>query len=401
MKKRSKKLGVGGAIITSHAKQLVNQVLDSGRLSYGPFLRRFEKDFAALCNRKFAISANSGTDALLVSVQALKELDGWKDGDEVLVPALTFIATSNVVLQNNLKPVFVDIDSKTYNIDPAKIEEKITKRTRAIIPVHLCGLSAEMEDIMAIAKKYKLRVIEDSCETVGVKYRGKPVGSLGDIACFSTYIAHLITTGVGGLALTNNPEIATKIRSLVNHGRDSIYISIDDDRGKKGKALQEIISRRFSFVSIGHSNRLTELEGALGIAQLKDLSKNIHLRQKYAASLLKDLKPFVKFLQLPTWPKYTEHAFMMFPITVIDKKIKRDELMQYLEEGGIETRPLFPLLSQPLYKKLFGNLESHYPNAAFVGRNGFYIGCHPELKMSDFRYIISIFQKFFREYKNR
>jgi len=169
MKKIKKQLGVGSAIITPLAKKYVHQVLESGRLSYGPFLQAFERKFAEIHNRRFAISTNSGTSALQVAVHALKSLDGWKDGDEILVPALTFIATSNVVLLNNLKPVFVDIDPKTYNLDPGKIEAKITNKTRAIMPVNLFGLPADMKKITIIAKKYKLRLIEDSCETMYVK----------------------------------------------------------------------------------------------------------------------------------------------------------------------------------------------------------------------------------------
>jgi dTDP-4-amino-4,6-dideoxygalactose transaminase len=399
IKRRKKQIGTGGSIITPSAKKLVGQVLDSGRLSYGPFLKKFEAKFAKKHGRKFAVTVNSGTGALLVAIQALKELENWKDGDEIIVPALTFIATSNVVLQNKLHPVFADIDAKTYNIDPRKIEKKITKYTRAIIPVHLFGLSAEMDEIVKIAKKHKLRIIEDSCEIAGVNYRSKPVGSMGDIACFSTYMAHLVTTGVGGLILTNDPQIAVKARSLVNHGRDSIYISMDDDKNKGGKRLAEIINRRFSFTSVGHSFRLTELEGALGIAQLKELPANIKKRQYFAKLLLKGLRPYKKFLYLPEWPKYSEHAFMMFPITIINKRIKRDELTQYLEEMNIETRPMFPILSQPIYRKLFGDIENQYPAAMRVNKDGFFIGCHPELKKSDIQYVIEVFADFFKKIK--
>ncbi|MBI2097310.1 MAG: aminotransferase class V-fold PLP-dependent enzyme [Candidatus Sungbacteria bacterium] len=205
--KRKAQLGVGGNPITPLAggnpitplaRRLVLKVLDSGRVSYGPFLERFEEKFAKLHGRRFAVTANSGTSALQIAVHALKELGGWRDGDEILVPALTFIATPNVILQNQMKPVFADVDPRTYHINPAEIEKRITKKTRAIMPVHLFGVSAEMKPIMAAAKKYKLRVIEDSCQAMGVKHRGQPVGSAGDIACFSTYAAHLITTGVGG-----------------------------------------------------------------------------------------------------------------------------------------------------------------------------------------------------------
>lgn len=394
--KCKKQLGVGGFTMTPLAKKYINEVLKSGRLSYGPFLRSFEKKFAQIHNRRFAISANSGTSALQVAVHALKAIDGWKDGDEVLVPALTFVATPNVVLLNNLKPVFVDIDAHTYNIDSRKIEEKITRKTRAIMPVNLCGLPCDMVAIRKIVKKYNLRIIEDSCETMFVKRDGQVVGSLSDISCFSTYMAHLLTTGVGGLSLTNDKEIAIKLRSLVNHGRDSIYISIDDDKGKGGKKLQEIIGRRFSFTDIGYSYRLTELEGALGLAALTRWKEDLWLRNKNAKMLLNGLAEFSDFLQLPHIPNGVEHAFMMFPITVINKKVDPIELVNWLENWNIETRPLLPLLNQPIYQKIFENLEPRYPVATFIRKNGFYIGCHPQLKNSDISYIVSVFNEFFK-----
>ncbi|MDO8430322.1 MAG: DegT/DnrJ/EryC1/StrS family aminotransferase [bacterium] len=394
--KYKKQLGVGGFSATPITKKYVNEVLKTGRLSYGPFLKSFEKKFAEIHNRRFGISVNSGTSALQVAVHALKSFDGWQDGDEILVPALTFIATSNVVLSNNLKPVFVDIDKRTYNIDPKNIEKKITKKTRAIMPVNLCGLPANMKAIMKIAKKHKLRVIEDSCETMFVKRDGEMVGSLSDIACFSTYVAHLLTTGVGGLVLTNDKEIAIKLRSLVNHGRDSIYLSIDDDKNKSGGEMKEIISRRFSFIDIGYSYRLTEFEGALGLAGLAQWKENITARKKNARMLLNGLAQFSDFLQLPYIPRGAEHAFMMFPITVINKKINMIELVNWLESWNIETRPLFPLLNQPIYQKIFGDLEPKYPIATFVRKNGFYIGCHPQLKSADISYIISVFKDFFK-----
>lgn len=397
MKRRAKQIGTGGGMVTPYAKKLVNKVLDSGRLSYGPYLKQFEREFARLHDRRFGISVSSGTSALLVSLQALKEREGWKDGDEVIVPALTFIATSNVIIQNGLTPVFVDVLPTTANIDPRKIEEKITSRTRAIMPVHLFGLSAEMDEVMRIAKKHGLRVVEDSCETVGVRYRGKPVGSLGDFACYSTYMAHIVTTGVGGIILTNDPDLAVRARSLVNHGRDAIYISIDDDKGKRGKELEEVIGRRFSFISVGHSYRLTELEGALGVAQLAFLKKNLALRARNAAYLLKALAPYKKQLQLPEWPPYAEHAFMMFPIVVRDPKIDPRKLTAHLEQWNIETRPLFPLVDQPVYKKLFGDILHKYPVAAHLNKNGFFIGCHVELVKKDLEYIAQVFYNFFKK----
>lgn len=397
LRRYSQKIGVGGAIITPYAKRLVNRALDSGRISYGPMLRRFESEFALLCERRFAISANSGTSAMQVALHALKEKDGWQDGDEVIVPAITFVATSNVVLQNGLKPIFVDVDPKTYHIDPKKIEAAITKRTRAIMPVHLFGMSADMDPILVMAKKYKIRIVEDSCEAVGVRYKGRPVGALGDIACFSTYMAHLITTGVGGLALTNDPDLAVRMKSLVNHGRDSIYVSMDDDKGLKGKARFEVVNKRFNFTSIGYSYRMTELEGALGIAELKYLKKNIRLRQRYAAYLLKGMRRYERFLQLPTRPRDREHAYMMFTMIVKDPRITRDELVAWLEDWNVETRYMMPVINQPIYTKIFGDLESKYPVAAHINHYGFYIGCHPEMNKKSMDYILAVFAAFFKK----
>ncbi|ETR65684.1 MAG: glutamine--scyllo-inositol transaminase, partial [Candidatus Magnetoglobus multicellularis str. Araruama] len=274
IKRREKFVGVGDFQVTPEIRKYVNDVLDSGRLSYGPYLSKFEHDFAYLHDCLFGIMCNSGTGALQVAVQTLKIHHSWKDGDEVLVPATTFVATSNVVLHNNLKPVFVDVDAKYFGIDPDLIE-KINTSNKVHHSCSSFGQPCQLDRVMEIARKYDLKVIEDSCETMFADFNGQKVGSFGDIACFSTYIAHILITGVGGISITSNSEYAVTIRSLVNHGRDSIYISIDDDKGKTKDQLNEIIERRFSFIHCGHSFRVTELEGAIGLAQLENWEKNI------------------------------------------------------------------------------------------------------------------------------
>ena len=395
LRKYKKQIGVGGMVLTPLHKRLVGEVIDSGRLSYGPFLKRFEAEFARRHARRFAISTNSGTSALITALRALKEEDGWKDGDEVIVPALTFIATSNAILHNGLWPVFADVSPRTFHIDPADIEKRITRRTRAIMPVHLWGVSSEMAPIMKIARKHGLRVVEDSCQTLGVNHRGAPVGSKGDIACFSTYVSHIITTGEGGMLLTNDSKVAVRVRSLISHGRDSIYIAADDDRGLSGERLREVMGRRFQFVTVGFNYRANEIGGALGIAEFKRLDQNLATRQQNADRLLKGLAPFAEYLQLPWWPSHSEHAFMMFPIAVRSRKFNRDELTHFLETWNVETRPLYPLLTQPVYKKLFGNIAGTYPVATFAQKNGFFIGCHPELGKTETDYVVSVFREFF------
>lgn len=388
-------IGVGCADIADSEKKYVNEVLASGRLSYGKFTEAFERKFAAAHDRQYAIFSNSGTSSLQVALAAMKEKWKWNDGDEALVPALTFVATSNIVLQNNMAPVFVDIDPRTYNIDPAKIEAAITPKTRVIIPVHLFGLPCDMDAICKIAQKHNLKILEDSCETMLVSAQGHKVGSRGDIACFSTYMAHLIVTGVGGLSLTNDDELALMMKSYLNHGRDSIYLKIDDDKNtNSSESLFKIVDRRFSFVRMGYSYRATEMEAALGLAQIERKDEIIAVRKKNAARLTEGLKPLENHLQLPFVPEGFEHAFMMYPI-VLKNGAKRDPLILFLEERNIETRYMLPLINQPYYTRLFGDLSPKYPNADYVNRHGFYIGCHKGIGESEIRFIADTFKEYF------
>ncbi|MCA9733245.1 MAG: DegT/DnrJ/EryC1/StrS family aminotransferase [Deferribacteres bacterium] len=393
VKTESKQIGVGCLQISPLARQYIDEVLDANRLSIGPFVHRFEHDFAHSHGCRYGVMVNSGTSALQIALAALKEKHGWQDGDEVIVPAITFIATSNIVIYNQLTPVFVDVDQFTYNIDPEAIERAITPKTRAIIPVHLFGLPCDMEPIMDIARGHNLAVLEDSCETMFATYRGKSVGSFGDAACFSTYVAHILVTGVGGLVTCNDAELATMCRSYLAHGRDEIYLDIDADK-QSDNDLRSIIERRFSFVRLGHSFRPTELEGALGLAQLQEHEENINRRRKNAAYLTKQLTPLIAKIQLPVIPYEREHSFMMFPVTVY-KKGERDKLCLYLEEHGIETRYAFPLITQPVYKKIFNLNSEDFPIAKSIGENTFYIGCHPELERADLDYIVEQFYGFY------
>src|SRR3990167_2282809 len=207
--------------VSRKQKKLVKEVLESVRLTYGDKTRKLEERFAEIHGVKYALFTSSGTAALKIALHALKDKHDWKDGDEVIIPSVTFVATMNVVLMNNLKPVLVDVKRDTINIDSELIEEAITKRTVAILPVHLLGQPADMLAIMKIAKKHKLKVVEDSCETMFVNK------VQGDVACFSSYLAHLLVTGVGGFACTNDKKLATVMRSMMFHGRDESYLNID------------------------------------------------------------------------------------------------------------------------------------------------------------------------------
>src|SRR5579859_2005325 len=339
-----RKITLGTLNISLRGKEYVNAALNNNRLSAGYFTERLEKDFTAMHECNYGVFCNSGTSALQIALAALKEVHGYQEGDEVLVPATTFIATSNIVIQNGLKPVFVDVDPLTFNIDPLKIQEKITKRTRCIIPVHLFGLPAQMYAIKHLANIYKLQIIEDSCETMFAAVEGRSVGSFGDLACFSTYVAHLIVGGVGGIVTTSDPKLESLCRSLMAHGRDSIYTNIDQDDSDDDKLRRQMIERRYRFERVGYSYRATELEAAIALSELERWEENIETRRKNA-NLLTKLLADLYVLLLPYTPPGMSHSYMMYPMVL--KEGDRDSLLMHLEKNGIETRYLFPLLDQP------------------------------------------------------
>ncbi|HVF41096.1 MAG TPA: DegT/DnrJ/EryC1/StrS family aminotransferase [Gemmatimonadaceae bacterium] len=390
-------IGVGGFKTSERAKQLVMQVLESNRITAGPMMSRFESEIASLHGCRFGLMSNSGTSALQIALAALKERHGWADGDEVLVPALTFVATSNVVLYNNLVPVFVEVEGDHYTVDPSQIERRITPRTRAIMPVHIGGLPCDMDPILDICRRHNLRIVEDSAETMFARYRGRVVGSFGDVGCFSTYAAHIITTGVGGVSTTNDAELLVMMKSIMNHGRDSIYIRIDDDAGRTGDELFRVADRRFSFIRLGHSFRCTEMEAALGIAQLEEREDHWARRQRIARRYDKGLASLEGRLQLPATRAECDHAYMFYPLVLTDPSDSRPALIQYLEERGVETRYLLPLINQPIYRQIFGNLDTEYPVAARLNETAFYIGSHPEMTDDDADYVIECLQTYFSE----
>lgn len=370
-----RKIGVGTFEITRQMKEYVAQALNYGRLSYGPLSQEFERRFANMHGCEHGVLSNSGTSSLLVALETLKDIHGWQKGDEVIVPALTFVATVNVVLQARLKPVLVDIESDYYGIDVNQIEKAITHKTRCVMPVHTFGQPCNVNHCIL---RPDIKVLVDSCEAMGVNYLNQPIGAWGDIACFSTYAAHLLVAGIGGLSITNNQEYALHMRSLVNHGIDLTELPTGTDYDPTW------LARKFSFSRVGHSFRVTELESALGLAQLDSLSEMIKTRQANAAYLTGKLKHLEDRIQLPAIRPNTEHAFMMYVI-ICKQEGDRDKLCQHLAQNGIETRLALPLTRQPAYVGLWN--ADNYPIADWVNRNGFYIGCHQGLTFDDMDWI--------------
>ena len=389
---KNRQVTVGNIQLNTKAKKYLNQIAESSRLTYGPFTRKLESMFAKIHQTKWAIFTSSGTGALQAGLAALKEINHWQDGDEVLVPAISFVTTANIVHHLRLKPVFVDVEMDTFNLDPQQIKKHLTKKTRAIIPVHILGLPANMPAILKIAKTHNLKVFEDSCDTMFVGIKNKPVGSFGDLAAFSTYVAHLLPTGLGGFLLGNSPKLEKIARSYIFHGRHTSYLSIDDDQTN----YEKVLKNRFRFDRIGSHFRPTEMEAAIGLSMLENnqYKKDLLKRQRLSKQLIKLLEPFKDKIQVPVTPKNYQHAFMMFTLLIKDPTINKWQFIKYLEKNKIATRELLPLLNQPAYKKTFGNLENQYPVAKMINKRGFYFGCHPYLNSTDIKYIAEKINEF-------
>ena len=378
-----RRVGIGTADISPTDEARVVAVLRSGRLSAGPMTHAFETAIAGLAGRRHANFLNSGTGALQMALQALKEQRGWPDGAEVLVPATTFVASVNTILYAGLTPRLVDVDPGTYTIDPTATEAAITPHTVAIMAVAIAGLPADLVALAGIAERHDLALIEDSAEAIGVRRDGLPTGGAGIVGCYSTYMAHILTTGVGGLAVTDDEDLHTRIRSLMNHGRDPIYLRIDDDEHVDDARLRAIVAGRYRFVSRGQSFRVTEMEAALGIGQVERLAANLAARRAIACELhavfvARGLTPQVV-------PAGADHAYMFFAATAPDRAT-RERVLLALERAGVETRELLPILGQPCYADLDFD-PARTPVAADLIERAFYVGCHQGMSAIDVAHI--------------
>lgn len=307
----------------------VTDAVKSGWVSsLGKYITKFEEKFAHFCGTKYALTTSNGTTAIHLALAVL----GIEEGDEVLVPDLTFIATANAVVYTGAKPVFVDINKDHLCIDENEIEKKITSKTKAIIPVHLYGHPANMPQILKIAKKYNLHVVEDAAEAHGAEINGKKVGGWGDCATFSFYGNKVITSGEGGMITTNNQEIYEKSKHLRDHAMDS--------------------SKRYWHNKIGYNYRITNLQAALGLAQLERIEEIIK-RKKEIFELYQTKLTGLKHLKLNYTADWAKNVYWMICLEVDNFKEKeRSEFMLKLKEKGIDTRPYFyPISDMPMYQK--------------------------------------------------
>jgi perosamine synthetase len=348
----------------------------SGWITQGPKVAEFEKIFAERHKVKHAIAVSNCTTALHLALVALDV----KAGDEVIVPAFTWVSTANAIMYCGATPVFIDIDTKTFNIDISQLKNKITPRTKAVIPVHLFGLCADIDGIKKIAPQ--LKIVEDGACAAGAGIGDRPAGSLGDIGCFSFHPRKSVTTGEGGMLTTNDDKLAERLNMLRNHGA-----SISEEQRHKGP--KPYILPEFDMV--GYNYRMTDIQGAVGVVQIKKLDKFIDERQKWADYFTKELSS-IPWLRTPHIPNGYKHGWQSYVLFIDETKspIKRNDLMELLQQKGISTRPgTHAVHMLGFYSKLFNIKPSDYPGAYAANEYSMSIPLHNRMVKEDYEYIVA------------
>lgn len=360
------KLAVYQPDLSGNEKKYVNECLDTNWISSrGKFVGEFEKKFSEYVGSKHAIAVSNGTVALHLALSAM----GIHEGDEVIVPTFTYIASVNAIMYVNATPVFVDSLEETWEVDPEAIEAKITSRTKAIMVVHLYGHPCDMEKICEIANKHNLLIIEDCAEAFGAKIGNRNVGTFGDIAAYSFFANKTITCGEGGMVITNNDSLYEKANHLKNQGVSP--------------------HRQYWHDVVGFNYRMTNICAAIGLAQLEQADRFISQKRQIAMWYQKYLKDIPVVFHKES--KGMNHSFWMCSILVPQKE-QRDELRQLLEKAGVETRPLFyPAHIMPMYAHYYGN----YPIAEDLGARGMNLPSYPALKEIEIKYICDIIRGYF------
>ena len=354
---------VNEPVFNGNEKKYLNECIESGWISSeGPFVKRFEKEMASFVGRKYATACSSGSAALEMAVSALE----LEVGSEIILPSMTIISCAQAITKNNLKPVLVDCDLKTFNMNVCDIESKITNKTRAIMVVHIFGITVDMDPVISIAQKYNLKIIEDAAEVHGQTYKGKKCGSFGDISIFSFYPNKHITTGEGGMVLCDEKNIDKRLKSLRN-------LCFGDDR--------------FVHEKIGSNFRMTNLQAAIGVGQLEYIDEIIQKKRWIGNSYNERLKGLNGFSTPITSTSYCENIYWVYSIVINDENpIDAKDAMNLLKQYGIDTRPFFyPMHLQPVFSKMELFNGERYPNSEKLYSKGFYLpsGLNLTLEMID------------------
>lgn len=351
-------------------KNIVDCVRSGWISSKGKYIKSFEKEFAEFCGVRYGVSVTSGTTALHLALASLN----IKKGDEVIMPTFTMIATAYSALYQGAKPVFVDSEAKTWNVDLDAMEDAINPKTKVIMPVHIYGHPVDMDRVLKIAKKHNLYVIEDAAEAHGAEFKGKRCGSFGDFGCFSFYANKIITTGEGGMVVTDSKKLAEKAALL--------------------KDLSHSPKKRFLHTNLAYNYRMTNMQAAIGLAQLEIGEKLIKRKREIAALYHKHLKD-IQGLTLPFEDERVKSVYWMYSV-VIDRAfgLTRDELMKRLFEKGIETRSFFiPMHKQPVIRRMKLALNKKFPVSDYISDHGLYLPTGLALKDKDILYVCEIIRK--------
>ena len=342
---------VNEPLVGENERKYVQECLQTGWISSeGRFIHAFEEGWAAFCGMSHGVAVSNGTVALEIAMACLD----LKPGDEVILPTFTIISCAQAVTMCGLKPVLVDADPRTWCMDVSQVEAKITTRTRAIMPVHIYGHPVDMEPLMQLARKYNLIIIEDAAEAHGAEYKGHKCGGLGDLSCFSFYANKIITTGEGGMVLTNDPLQAESLRDLRN--------------------LCFKKERRFYHTELGHNYRLTNLQAAIGLGQLERIEESVTKKRWMGAAYTERLK-HIHGLQLPVEEPWAMNVYWMYGI-VLEGAVGMDavQFARRLAEQGVMTRPFFlGMHEQPVFRHMGLFLDEHYPVAEHIARQGLYL----------------------------
>lgn len=356
------RISIANPVFNGNEKKYLIECIDTGWVSAnGRFIKEFEEKFAEYCGCKYAISCSNGTVSLHTILLGL----GIGPGDEVIMPTLTYIATANAVRYCGATPVFVDSDAETFNIAPAEIEKKITENTKAIMPVHLYGLPADMDAICKIADKHNLVVIEDAAEAHGAEYNGKKVGSIGKVASFSFFGNKIITCGEGGMITTNDKALYEKMKLLKSQGVSA--------------------KKRYWHDIVGYNYRMTNMQAAVGLGQLENIDWHLKQRKRIADLYKKYLLDIPEYVSLQAEPENCRHVFWMSNIVLTDKVSKsRDQVMAEMEDREIEMRPIFyPMhIIPPYYDE-----SVDCPAAEKIAARGISLPSHALLTEIDIEYI--------------
>ena len=357
-------------ILDGNEKKYLEECIDSGWIgSCGQFISKLEEDFSKYCNQKYGSCVSNGSAALDVSIRAMKKLYKWDDYSEIIMPSFNIISSAQSCIYNKLKPVFIDAENLSWNIDVNKIEELITPKTKAIVVVHIYGLPSDMKPIMDIAKKYNLKIIEDAAQAHGQKYNNQMCGSFGDISTFSFYTNKHIGCGEGGIVLTSDEELY----KLVNYYKNLCFTK-----------------DRFIHKDLGWNYRMSNLQAAVAYARFEKIDNTISIKNHIGSAYQKLLKDIPAKLSLPK-TSYAKNHYWVFGV-LLNKDFKKDakEIIEKLRNEGIETRPFFyPLHNQPAFKDLELNDNIKRPVSEYLYEKGFYIPTGLNLKDEDLEYISS------------